>query len=104
VLFGLLLFFSLSLPVSLSFFLSEFSCHRTLVLPKSLVLVRVSEGHCQKSSPPLFSFARVHMSSSIIHPFSSYGIGTPLNASRAFVSRVADHILEESFELVDVVR
>jgi hypothetical protein len=31
-----------------------------------------------------------------------YGVGSPLNSSRAFSSRVTDHILEEAFELTDV--
>ena len=31
-----------------------------------------------------------------------YGIGSPVNASRSFASRVADHILEESFEFTEV--
>ena len=74
------------------------SCHRTNV-PAKLVILK---------SHQLITFsllcAGVHVSSSIRPHSSSYGIGTPLNASRAFVSRVADHILEESFELVDVVR
>ena len=35
-------------------------------------------------------------------PWFRYGVGSPLNSSRAFSSRVADHILEEALELTDV--